>query len=146
MKKDIHPTYYNDCKVTCACGNTFVTGSTKKEINVDICAACHPFFTGEQKFVDTEGRVDKFLRKRKEAEATATKIKIKKEAKKRRQEAEKSQERPKSLKELLEVEKEHTQDHKKEIKPLSPPKFQTESKSVKTDLPQTKTNKKSDKQ
>ncbi len=71
MKAEIHPEYII-CKVTCACGNKFVTRSTKPEIKVDICSACHPFFTGSQKFVDTAGRVDKF-RKRyaKSAEAKA---------------------------------------------------------------------------
>ena len=62
MKADIHPKY-TTCKVTCACGNTFTTRSTRKEIKVDICSACHPFFTGSQKFVDTAGRVDKFRRR-----------------------------------------------------------------------------------
>lgn len=63
MKTKIHPKYYNDAKVTCACGNTFTTGSTLPEIKVDICSACHPFFTGEMKFVDTQGRVEKFQAK-----------------------------------------------------------------------------------
>ncbi|MCX7795524.1 MAG: 50S ribosomal protein L31 [bacterium] len=63
MKKDIHPTYYRDAIVICACGNTFTTGSTKKELRVESCSKCHPFFTGQQKIVDTEGRVEKFRRK-----------------------------------------------------------------------------------
>lgn len=63
MKQNIHPKYYHDTKVTCACGNTFITGSILKEIRVEICSACHPFFTGEKRLVDTEGRVDKYLRK-----------------------------------------------------------------------------------
>ena len=62
MKAEIHPEYII-CKVTCACGNKFVTRSTKPEIKVDICSACHPFFTGSQKFVDTAGRVDKFRKR-----------------------------------------------------------------------------------
>ncbi|MGB9561233.1 MAG: 50S ribosomal protein L31 [bacterium] len=62
MKKDIHPKYYQ-AKVTCVCGNTFTVGSTKKEIKVDICSACHPIYTGKQKMVDSAGRVEKFLRK-----------------------------------------------------------------------------------
>jgi len=62
MKKDIHPPYY-EAKVTCACGNSFVTGATVKEIRVDICNACHPFYTGKQKFVDTTGRVERFQKK-----------------------------------------------------------------------------------
>ena len=62
MKKDIHPEYV-ETNVSCACGNTFVTRSTKSTIKVDICSNCHPFYTGKQKFVDSEGRVDRFNRK-----------------------------------------------------------------------------------
>ncbi|HTW96507.1 MAG TPA: 50S ribosomal protein L31 [Candidatus Methylomirabilis sp.] len=60
MQKDIHPKYYADAKVVCACGNTFTTGSTKPEMRVDLCSACHPFYTGKQKLVDTARRVEKF--------------------------------------------------------------------------------------
>ena len=63
MKTDIHPKMNTDVKVTCACGNTFVTQSTLDVITVDICSACHPFFTGTQKFIDAEGRIEKFQRK-----------------------------------------------------------------------------------
>lgn len=69
MKKGIHPTWYSDCAVTCACSSTFTTGSTYKTLQVDICSACHPFFTGEMKFVDTQGRVDRFMQKVQKAEA-----------------------------------------------------------------------------
>jgi len=62
MKEGIHPKY-GQAVVKCACGETFVTGSTKKELRVEICSKCHPFFTGKQKFVDTTGRVDKFKKK-----------------------------------------------------------------------------------
>ncbi len=62
VKKDIHPDY-NQCTVTCACGNTFITGSTEKNIRVELCSECHPFFTGKQKLVDTGGRVDRFKRR-----------------------------------------------------------------------------------
>jgi large subunit ribosomal protein L31 len=62
MKKGIHPEY-QECTVICACGNTFKTRSTKKEIRVEICSQCHPFFTGKQKIVDTAGRVEKFRKK-----------------------------------------------------------------------------------
>lgn len=62
MKDTIHPKY-QQATVTCACGETFTTGSTKKEIRVEICSKCHPFFTGKQKFVDTGGRVDRFKKK-----------------------------------------------------------------------------------
>jgi large subunit ribosomal protein L31 len=63
MKNDIHPTYYLDAQVICACGNTWTTGSTSKIIRTDVCSKCHPFFTGEQRIVDTEGQVDRFYKK-----------------------------------------------------------------------------------
>ena len=63
MKPEIHPAYYNDATVVCVCGNTFKTGSTQKEIRVDICSNCHPFYTGKQKLIDTEGRIERFKRK-----------------------------------------------------------------------------------
>ncbi|QKF92938.1 50S ribosomal protein L31 [Campylobacter sp. CCUG 57310] len=62
MKKETHPEFV-ECKVTCACGNTFTTKSNKNEIRVDICNECHPFFTGSEKIVDSAGRVDKFKKK-----------------------------------------------------------------------------------
>lgn len=68
MKANIHPKWYNNAKVTCTCGNSFTTGSTQPSIDVDICSACHPFFTGEMKFVDRQGRVDKFKKKMEQAE------------------------------------------------------------------------------
>jgi len=65
MKKDIHPTYYPDAKISCAsCGKEWTTGSTKPEIRLDVCSNCHPFFTGEaQRLLDTEGQVDRFYKK-----------------------------------------------------------------------------------
>ena len=63
MKAGIHPEYYPDAQVICACGNTWTTGSTKKVIHTDVCSNCHPFFTGEQRIVDTEGQVDRFYKK-----------------------------------------------------------------------------------
>ncbi|MEY4745026.1 MAG: hypothetical protein RL272_971 [Candidatus Parcubacteria bacterium] len=60
MKKETHPTYYPDAKVECACGNTFAVGSTVKEIHIELCSSCHPFYTGKQKLVDTARRVEKF--------------------------------------------------------------------------------------
>jgi large subunit ribosomal protein L31 len=63
MKEEIHPTYYPEALVVCACGNTWTTGSTIKEIRTDVCSNCHPFFTGEQRIVDTEGQVDRFYKK-----------------------------------------------------------------------------------
>ena len=62
MKTDIHPAY-QECTVSCVCGNSFVTRSTKTEVKVEICSNCHPFYTGKQKIVDTAGRVDRFMRK-----------------------------------------------------------------------------------
>ena len=62
LKKGIHPEY-SEATVRCACGETFTTGSVRKEIKVEICSKCHPFFTGKQKFVDTGGRVERFKRK-----------------------------------------------------------------------------------
>jgi len=63
MRKGIHPTYYPDAQVICACGNTWTTGSTIKVIRTDVCSNCHPFYTGEQRIVDTEGQVDRFYKK-----------------------------------------------------------------------------------
>ena len=62
MREGIHPNYYQ-ATVVCNCGNEFVTGSTKKDIRVEICSKCHPFFTGKQKLVDTGGRVDRFKKR-----------------------------------------------------------------------------------
>ena len=63
MKDKIHPTYYTDAKVICACGNTFTTGSTQKELKVEVCSKCHPFFTGERRMMDITGRVERFKRR-----------------------------------------------------------------------------------
>jgi len=74
MKKDIHRKYYKDAKVICACGYTFITGSTQPEIHVEICSNCHPFYTGKQKVIDDRGRVERFQRMvRKKSELTAKK-------------------------------------------------------------------------
>lgn len=63
MKEKIHPKYHAEAKIICACGNTWTTGSTRGEIHTDVCYKCHPFFTGEQRIVDTEGQVDRFYKK-----------------------------------------------------------------------------------
>ena len=63
MKEGIHPTWYPEAVVTCACGNSWTTGATVPSIRTDICSACHPFYTGEQRIVDTEGQVDRFLKR-----------------------------------------------------------------------------------
>ncbi|MDQ7006085.1 MAG: 50S ribosomal protein L31 [Acidobacteriota bacterium] len=70
MKQGIHPEYH-DVEVTCACGNSFKTRSTKKDLRVELCSACHPFFTGKQKLVDTAGRVERFQRRYQKAEKAA---------------------------------------------------------------------------
>lgn len=99
MRTNIHPKWYPEAKVTCACGASFTTGSTLPEIRVEICSQCHPFFSGQQKFVDTLGQVDRFIKKTESS-------KIKQEERKRILEerkskvAEKKKERP-SLKDLL---------------------------------------------
>lgn len=63
MKTGIHPEYYTEATVTCSCGHSYVTGATKPELQVEICSNCHPFFTGEQRIVDTEGRVERLMRR-----------------------------------------------------------------------------------
>jgi large subunit ribosomal protein L31 len=63
MKEKIHPQYFPQAKVICSCGNTFTIGSTKKEIHVELCSKCHPFYTGAQRMVDTAGRVERFKRR-----------------------------------------------------------------------------------
>jgi large subunit ribosomal protein L31 len=98
MKAAIHPQWYSDAKVTCACGNTFLVGATKPELRVEICYKCHPFFTGEMKFVDTMGRVERFQQKMTSAAANATVLAAKK---KKKLEHETALRNPKSLKEML---------------------------------------------
>lgn len=99
MKADLHPDWYPDAKIACACGANFTAGSTLPAIRVEICSLCHPFFTGQQKFVDTLGQVDRFIKKTESS-------KVKQEERKRILEARKSRveetkkERP-SLKDLL---------------------------------------------
>jgi large subunit ribosomal protein L31 len=63
MKKEIHPVYHSDAKVNCSCGSKFTVGSILPEVNVEICSACHPFFTGDEKIIDTAGRVDRFKKR-----------------------------------------------------------------------------------
>jgi len=75
MKKEIHPKYFPKAKLICACGNTTVTGATREEIRVEICSKCHPFYTGENKLIDTTGRVEKFKARRAGASAAPKKVK-----------------------------------------------------------------------
>jgi len=74
MKQNIHPAWHTEAVVTCACGNTFQTGSTLETITVDICSKCHPFFTGEMRFVDRQGRVDKFMQRMQAAQTKQTQV------------------------------------------------------------------------
>ncbi len=88
MKQKIHPKYFNKAKVNCACGNSWTTGSTKAEINVEICAECHPFFTGKAKLVDTAGRVDRFRARLEQSKKMTSAAKERKEAKQKKATAE----------------------------------------------------------
>ncbi len=99
MKANIHPTYFPDAQVVCACGNTFTTGSTKQQIRVEICAKCHPFYTGAQKFVDTVGKIEKFQTQVKAAAAKQATVKAKKVQK------QEDDRRPKTLREMLQATK-----------------------------------------
>lgn len=92
MKAKIHPKYYPEATVTCACGHSFTTGSTQSELQVDICSNCHPFFTGEQRFVDVQGRVEKFQARRQAAKGFT---------KKSKQHSSSDNASPQSLKEML---------------------------------------------
>ena len=96
MKPTIHPTYQTDVKVICSCGSSFITGSIKGPIHVEVCNKCHPFYTGEQRFVDAKGRVENFQKKIQAAEQMKTVIKARKEKKISKQDP-----KTKSLKELL---------------------------------------------
>lgn len=98
MKTDIHPQYFDDAKIVCICGNTFTTGATVPEIRVEVCNKCHPFFTGEMKYVDTLGRVEKFQKRQEHA-----KTHIAQKAKKT--EEKEHARRPESLKEMLDLAK-----------------------------------------
>lgn len=85
MKTKIHPKWFKDAKVACACGNTFVVGATMPEINVEVCSICHPFYTGQMKYLDAAGRVERFKTKLTKASkkviSKADKRRIKKEKK-----------------------------------------------------------------
>lgn len=79
MKPEIHPTYYPTAHVVCSCGNSWTTGSTVPEIRTDVCSACHPFYTGEQRIVDTAGQVERFMKRleRRQSEAARREIELK---------------------------------------------------------------------
>lgn len=95
MRATIHPNYQNAVTITCSCGNSFVSGSTKGNIHVDLCYKCHPFYTGTQKLVDTEGKVEKFSRRRQVAEQKQLEVKEKVS------QAKSKAERPNSLAEMV---------------------------------------------
>ncbi len=98
MKKNIHPNWHDNAAVVCSCGNTFTTGSTLEKIEVEICSKCHPFFTGEMKFVDQQGRVDKFRKKMEQAKKQQQQAAKKKKAK---DENETKEEEPLSYQQIL---------------------------------------------
>ena len=77
MKQDIHPTYFPKAKIVCSCGKTHQIGSTKEKMEVEICSNCHPFFTGQEKLIDTAGRVEKFKARQAKAAGGTTKSKPK---------------------------------------------------------------------
>lgn len=98
MKSDIHPKWYPKAEVSCVCGNMFTVGSVKPSIRVEICHKCHPFFTGEMKYVDTLGRVEKFQKKQKTAASQKSVLDAKKKKRQEKQEEDRS---PKTLREML---------------------------------------------
>jgi ribosomal protein L31 len=83
MKPKIHPKYYPEARVICACGNTWTTGATVPEIKVDVCSACHPFYTGEQRIVDTAGQVDRFMKRLERTADTIEQVKVQQDIHKR---------------------------------------------------------------
>ncbi|MCL4417031.1 MAG: 50S ribosomal protein L31 [Actinobacteria bacterium] len=95
MKANIHPTYFEKAQVICACGNRFTIGSTQEVIHVELCSKCHPFYTGEQRFVDTASRIQKFQKKQETAKQYIAKKVEKKEEQRKKDEA------PKTLREML---------------------------------------------
>ena len=97
MQIQIHPTYYSDATVVCACGNSFTTGSTKQSITVEVCYKCHPLYTGEEKLLDVKGRVDMFQKK----QAFAKQYQASNAGKKNKKEETKEEKKVKTLKELL---------------------------------------------
>jgi large subunit ribosomal protein L31 len=88
MKANIHPKYYPQAKVVCACGNTWVTGATQEEVRTDVCSACHPFFTGQmQRILDTAGQVDRFQKRAEQAERLRVEAQEREQARTRRERA-----------------------------------------------------------
>lgn len=104
MKKDIHPTYFADAQVICACGHKMTIGATVKEIHVEICSHCHPFYTGKEKLIDTAGRVDRF-KKIKELQKSVSKNRVGKAVKRQRSVARKLDKEKASVKASLKSKK-----------------------------------------
>ena len=98
--KTIHPKWYENAQVKCACGNAFTVGAAVPEIQVEVCSACHPFYTGQMKYVDTAGRVDAFREKQKHAKGKEVLSKVERRKKKRQQRLQKEMEKPETLEEL----------------------------------------------
>ncbi len=99
MKAKIHPNWFKDCKVTCACGNSFVTGAAVDSIAVDVCSKCHPFYTGQMKFLDTTGRVERFKAKVTGASNKVVSKSVKRKAK-REKKLQEEMSRPETLDEV----------------------------------------------
>lgn len=95
MKANVHPQWFKDASVTCSCGNTFTVGSTREEIRTEICGRCHPFFTGESRYVDTMGRVERFQK------SVTIASDVKRVKKKKKEAEERSDKQPKTLREML---------------------------------------------
>lgn len=83
MKPKIHPKYFPDARMICACGNVWTTGSTVAELKIDICSACHPFYTGEQRIVDTAGQVDRFMKRLERTAETSEQVRLLQETQRR---------------------------------------------------------------
>lgn len=130
MKANTHPKWYNNAKVTCTCGNTFTTGSTEPVIEIDICSQCHPYFTGEMKFVDRQGRVEKFKKKMEQAKTLHEK-KQKELEEKLSQQADVQQTEEKSYQDILR--EKQAQLRQSDSKPAASKPEPKEAKSNKTD-------------
>lgn len=111
MKAQIHPKWYEDAKVTCACGNTFTIGATVPEIQVEVCSNCHPFYTGQMRYVDTAGRVDAFREKQKKAQKKVL-SKTEKRKLKREKRIREELEKPESLEEIRKAAKKSSKSKK----------------------------------
>ena len=132
MKKDIHPTYHDDASIKCACGATYAVGSTVKDINIDICSNCHPFYTGKQKLVDTARRVEKFEEKAAKKVEGTHKSKTQKRAALKAKRDTKVAVRKTVTKKLGGSSKKSSSDKKKAQTP-SPEKKNTDSKTTESD-------------